>query len=190
MQTNYLDDNLAGENLISTTDQVQVQVEDDRTGTSPETIKRAIADNLYYIQGKNESFASAYDYYMALAFTVRDRLLNRWLATTEKYFQDQVKVVYYLSAEFLLGRLLTNNLVNVGCWETAKEVLEEVGLDIYNILNEEPEPGLGNGGLGRLAACFLDSLATLQIPAVGYGIRYEFGIFNQLIKEGYQVEQP
>ena len=190
MQTNYLDDNLAGGNLISTADQVQVQVEDDRTGTSPETIKRAIADNLYYIQGKNESFASAYDYYMALAFTVRDRLLNRWLATTEKYFQDQVKVVYYLSAEFLLGRLLTNNLVNVGCWETAKEVLEEVGLDIYDIVNEEPEPGLGNGGLGRLAACFLDSLATLQIPAVGYGIRYEFGIFNQLIKEGYQVEQP
>lgn len=190
MQTNYLDENLAGENLISATDQVQVQVEDDRTGTSPETIKRAIADNLYYIQGKNESFASAYDYYMALAFTVRDRLLNRWLATTEKYFQDQAKVVYYLSAEFLLGRLLTNNLVNVGCWETAKEVLEEVGLDIYDIVNEEPEPGLGNGGLGRLAACFLDSLATLQIPAVGYGIRYEFGIFNQLIKEGYQVEQP
>jgi len=190
MQTNYLDDNLAGGNLISTTDQVQVQVEDDRTGTSPETIKRAIADNLYYIQGKNESFASAYDYYMALAFTVRDRLLNRWLATSEKYFQDQVKVVYYLSAEFLLGRLLTNNLVNVGCWETAKEVLDKVGLDIYNILNEEPEPGLGNGGLGRLAACFLDSLATLQIPAIGYGIRYEFGIFNQLIKEGYQVEQP
>ncbi|MDY6804046.1 MAG: glycogen/starch/alpha-glucan phosphorylase [Cyanobacteriota bacterium] len=172
------------------TEHAKVQVEDDRTGTSLETIKRAIADNLYYIQGKPEEFATSYDYYMALSYTIRDRLLNRWLKTSQTYFHKNVKTVYYLSAEFLLGRQLGKNLVSAGCWEVAREALEDACLDLYDLLEQEAEPGLGNGGLGRLAACFLDSLATLEVPAVGYGIRYEFGIFKQFIEKGHQVEKP
>lgn len=174
----------------SYTEKVKIQVEDDRTGTSLDTIKRAIADNLYYLQGKDIEFATTYNYYMALAYTVRDRLLHRWLKTTKTYFHQNVKTVYYLSAEFLMGRQLAKNLVNVGCWEVARQALEESCLELDDLIEKEPEPGLGNGGLGRLAACFLDSLATLEIPAVGYGIRYEFGIFKQQIQNGYQVEQP
>ncbi|MCH2047253.1 MAG: glycogen/starch/alpha-glucan phosphorylase [Trichodesmium sp. St16_bin4-tuft] len=172
------------------TEKVKIQIEDDRTGTSLDTIKRAIADNLYYLQGKNIEFATPYDYYMALAYTVRDRLLHRHLQTTKTYSNQNVKTVYYLSAEFLMGRQLAKNLVNVGCWEVARQALEESCLQLHDLIEKEPEPGLGNGGLGRLAACFLDSLATLQIPAVGYGIRYEFGIFKQLVHNGFQVEQP
>ncbi|MDJ0515187.1 MAG: glycogen/starch/alpha-glucan phosphorylase [Trichodesmium sp. MO_231.B1] len=172
------------------TEKVKIQVEDDRTGTSLDTIKRAIADNLYYIQGKDLEFATPYDYYMALAYTVRDRLLHRYLKTTKTYSNQNVKTVYYLSAEFLMGRQLAKNLVNVGCWEVARQALEESCLELYDLIEKEPEPGLGNGGLGRLAACFLDSLATLEIPAMGYGIRYEFGIFKQQIHNGFQVEQP
>ncbi|MGD1713201.1 glycogen/starch/alpha-glucan phosphorylase [Dapis sp. BLCC M172] len=172
------------------TEKVKIQVEDDRTGTSLDTIKRAIADNLYYIQGKDLEFATPYDYYMALAYTVRDRLLHRYLKTTKTYFNQNVKTVYYLSAEFLMGRQLAKNLVNVGCWEVARQALEESCLELDDLIEKEPEPGLGNGGLGRLAACFLDSLATLEIPAMGYGIRYEFGIFKQQIHNGFQVEQP
>ncbi|NEQ36251.1 MAG: glycogen/starch/alpha-glucan phosphorylase [Okeania sp. SIO3I5] len=172
------------------TEKVKIQVEDDRTGTSLDTIKRAIADNLYYLQGKNLESATTYDYYMALAYTVRDRLLHRYLKTTKTYSNQNVKTVYYLSAEFLMGRQLAKNLVNVGCWEVARQALEESCLQLDDLIEKEPEPGLGNGGLGRLAACFLDSLATLEIPAVGYGIRYEFGIFKQQIYNGFQVEQP
>ncbi|MEM1171425.1 MAG: glycogen/starch/alpha-glucan phosphorylase [Cyanobacteria bacterium P01_H01_bin.35] len=172
------------------TEKVKIQVEDDRTGTSLDTIKRAIADNLYYIQGKDLEFATPYDYYMALAYTVRDRLLHRYLKTTKTYFKQNVKTVYYLSAEFLMGRQLAKNLVNVGCWEVARQALEESCLQLDDLIEKEPEPGLGNGGLGRLAACFLDSLSTLEIPAVGYGIRYEFGIFKQHIHNGFQVEKP
>ncbi len=172
------------------TEKVKIQVEDDRTGTSLDTIKRAIADNLYYIQGKDVESATPYDYYMALAYTVRDRLLHRYLKTAKTYSKQNVKTVYYLSAEFLMGRQLAKNLVNVGCWEVARQALEESCLQLDDLIEKEPEPGLGNGGLGRLAACFLDSLATLEIPAVGYGIRYEFGIFKQHIHNGFQVEKP
>ena len=169
--------------------QTQIQVEDDRTGMTVEALKRALADNLYYIQGKDEYFATPHDYYMALAHTVRDRLLHRRIKTAQSYFEKDVKVVYYLSAEFLIGRLLSNNLINLGLYEQINLALKESGLDLDTLLEREEEPGLGNGGLGRLAACFLDSLATLEIPAVGYGIRYEFGIFDQLIQEGWQIEQ-
>ena len=171
-------------------DRAKVQIEDDRTGISVATLKRAISDNLYYIQGKNESLAAPHDYYMALAYTVRDRLIHRWLKTIATYLQQDVKVVFYLSAEFLMGRQLGHNLVNVGLWERANQALTELGLDLYQLMELEAEPGLGNGGLGRLAACFLDSLATLEIPAMGYGIRYEFGIFDQQIQDGWQVERP
>ena len=165
-------------------------VEDDRTGTSVETLKRALADNLYYVQGKAEYFATPHDYYMALAHSVRDRLLHRRIRTAKTYLEKDAKVVYYLSAEFLIGRLLTNNLINLGLYEQVCQALAESGLDLDTLLEREEEPGLGNGGLGRLAACFLDSLATLEIPALGYGIRYEYGIFNQSIRDGWQAEQP
>jgi starch phosphorylase len=175
---------------ISPPEDVQVQIEDDRTGMTVETLKRAFADNLYYIQGKNEFLATPFDYYMALAYTVRDRLLHRWINTTTAYVEKDVKSVYYLSAEFLMGRQLTNNLLNLGLYERVLQALHQSGINLNDLTILEAEPGLGNGGLGRLAACFLDSLATLEIPAVGYGIRYEFGIFDQRIKDGAQVEYP
>jgi starch phosphorylase len=175
---------------IHLTGDIRVQIEDDRTGMEVETLKRAFADNLYYIQGKNELIATPHDYYMALAYTVRDRLLHRRINTNTTYIEKDVKTVHYLSAEFLMGRQLSNNLLNLGIYERAAQALQESGLDINDLIALEAEPGLGNGGLGRLAACFLDSLATLEIPAVGYGIRYEFGIFDQRIKDGAQVEHP
>lgn len=164
------------------------QVEDDRTGLSVETLRRALADNLFYVQGKFPATASQNDYYMALAYTVRDRMLQRWLATVQTCMDPKVRVVAYLSAEFLEGPHLGNNLLNLGIYEQVKQAITESGLDLDTLLAHEEEPGLGNGGLGRLAACYMDSLATLEIPAIGYGIRYEFGIFDQEIREGWQVE--
>ncbi|HEY9665049.1 MAG TPA: glycogen/starch/alpha-glucan phosphorylase [Allocoleopsis sp.] len=169
---------------------VHIHVEDDRTGMTIDALKRAIADNLYYIQGKDENFATLYDYYMALAYTVRDRLVHRRIKTAQTYFDRDVKIVCYLSAEFLIGRLLVNNLINLGLFNQMKQALKEAGLNLEDLIEREEEPGLGNGGLGRLAACFLDSMATLEIPAMGYGIRYEFGIFDQEIRDGWQVEHP
>jgi starch phosphorylase len=162
--------------------------EDDRTGLSVETLQRAILDNLYYIQGKFPSIATTHDYYMALAYTVRDRLLQRWLATTQTYLKKNVRVVCYLSAEFLAGPHLGNNLINLGIYEQVLQAVEASGLNLQQLIATEEEPGLGNGGLGRLASCYLDSLSALEIPAIGYGIRYEFGIFDQEIKDGWQVE--
>ena len=126
---------------------------------------------------------------MALAHTVRDRLLQRWISTAAKYTEQGSRTVAYLSAEFLMGPHLGNNLINLGIYEPAKQAMADLGLDLDVLLNTEEEPGLGNGGLGRLAACFLDSLATLEIPALGYGIRYEFGIFDQEIVDGWQKEK-
>ncbi|KYC41070.1 glycogen phosphorylase [Scytonema hofmannii PCC 7110] len=177
---------------ICRTEHVPIQVQDDRTGMDIETLKRAFLDNLYYIQAKDKGWATAHDFFMALSYTVRDRLLHRWLKTVEQtYFQKDVKVVCYLSAEYLIGPQLSKNLTNVGMYEQARQVVREsAGLDLYDLLEQEDEPGLGNGGLGRLAACFLDSLSTLEIPAIGYGIRYEYGIFQQTIRNGTQVEVP
>jgi starch phosphorylase len=166
----------------------EVRIEDDRTGLSVETLKRAFADNLFYIQGKFPEIASKNDYYMALAYTVRDRLLRRWLNTAETYTRNASRTVAYLSAEFLMGPQLGNNLINLGIYDQVNQAMQEIGLNLEELLEEEEEPGLGNGGLGRLAACYLDSLATLEIPSLGYGIRYEFGIFEQDIKDGWQVE--
>ncbi len=165
-----------------------VTVEDDRTGLSVETLKRAIKDNLFYLQGKFPEIASSNDWYMAVAYTVRDRLLRRWIATMQNYMRNDVRVVGYLSAEFLMGPHLENNMVSLDMYEPVRQAVHELGLDLRELIEREEEPGLGNGGLGRLAACYLDSLATLNIPAVGYGIRYEFGIFDQLIRDGWQVE--
>lgn len=173
------------------TEHVQIQVQDDRTGMDRETLKRALLDNLYYILAKDQAWATPHDYFMALSYTVRDRLLQRWIKTVDQtYLQPGVKVVCYLSAEYLIGRQLGKNLVNVGLYEEIRDIVQELGFDLYDLLEQEDDPGLGNGGLGRLAACFLDSLSTLEIPAIGYGIRYEFGIFQQTIRDGWQVERP
>src|SRR5258708_19584273 len=164
-------------------------VEDDRTGLSVETLRRALAENLFYVEGKLRAIATKNDLYMGLAYTVRDRLVQRWINTLETYIkQKQPKVVCYLSAEFLLGPRLGNSLINLGIYDRVRQAVEESGLDLNELLEQEAEPGLGNGGLGRLAACYMDSLATLEIPAIGYGIRYEFGIFTQVIQDGWQVE--
>ena len=168
----------------------QIHIENDRKGISIETLKRALADNLYYTQGKDECFATPHDYYMALAHSVRDRLFQRRIETAKTYANNDAKTVYYLSAEFLMGRHLSNSLINLGLYERVREALSECGLELDYLLEREAEPGLGNGGLGRLAACFLDSLATLSIPAVGHGIRYEYGIFSQILSDGWQVELP
>ncbi len=165
-----------------------VQVEDDRTGLSIETLRRAMADHLFYLQGRWPEIATRNDFYMALAYTVRDRMLQRWLNTKRLYRQPDVRVVCYLSAEFLLGPHLGNNLINLGIEDQVRDAVTQSGLDLDDLMAQEEEPGLGNGGLGRLAACYMDSLATLEVPAIGYGIRYEFGIFDQEIHDGWQVE--
>lgn len=163
-------------------------IEDDRTGLDTETLRRALRDNLLYIQGKLPELATKNDLYMALAYTIRDRLLQRWLTTQQTYLKKDVKTVCYLSAEFLVGPHLANNLINLGIYEQVKQAVNESGLKLEELIAQEEEPGLGNGGLGRLAACYLDSLSSLEIPAIGYGIRYEFGIFDQEIHDGWQVE--
>jgi starch phosphorylase len=159
-----------------------------RTGLSVEAIKRDFTDNLFCIQARFPSVATKNDYYQALAYTVRDRLLARWIKTAEMYKNNASRTVCYLSAEFLLGPHLGANLLNLGITEPVREAMHELGLDLDDLLEQEEEPGLGNGGLGRLAACYMESLATLQVSAIGYGIRYEFGIFDQRIKDGWQVE--
>jgi glycogen phosphorylase len=159
-----------------------------RTGMSVDALKQAFEDNLFYVQGRFPDVATLQDDFMALAYTIRDRMLERWIRTAQTYKNNQARTVCYLSAEFLLGPQLVNNLSNLEILDNARSALEELGLDFQAILEQEEEPGLGNGGLGRLAACYLDSLATLQIPAIGYGIRYEYGIFDQEIRHGWQQE--
>jgi glycogen phosphorylase len=159
-----------------------------RTGLGVDILKRSFLDNLFYVLGKFPGLASQNDYYQALAYTVRDRMLQRWINTAATYTTAGSRTVAYLSAEFLMGPHLGNNLVNLGIYDQTKQAMTELGLDFDDLLEQEEEPGLGNGGLGRLAACYLDSLATLDIPSIGYGIRYEFGIFAQDIKDGWQIE--
>jgi len=163
--------------------------EDDRVALTKDALKRSFLDNLFYMQGKFPVLATAYDYYMALAYTVRDRMLQRWNSTASAYTQQGSRTVSYLSAEFLMGPYLGNNLINLGIHDSARQAVAELGLDLDELLRQEVEPGLGNGGLGRLAACFIDSLATLQVPCMAYGIRYEYGIFQQEIVDGWQVER-
>ncbi len=161
-----------------------------RTAIDLESLKRAYADHLQYSQGKDEHTATALDRYFAVAYAVRDRLMRRWIQTQQAYYKEDARRVYYLSLEFLLGRVLENNLLNLGAYDAMRSGLKDMGLDLADLVAQEHDAGLGNGGLGRLAACFLDSLATLSYPAYGYGIRYEFGIFDQEIRNGYQVERP
>lgn len=158
---------------------------------TPEEFKRNFIENLHKTQGRLLKNATPHDLYMALAYTVRDRMIYRWLQRSQKHFfeEKKVKLVAYFSAEYLLGPHLVNNLWCMGIYQDVKVGMEQMGLPFEQIIQQEAEPGLGNGGLGRLAACFLDSLSTCRIAAFGYGIRYEFGIFNQQIQDGWQVEK-
>jgi starch phosphorylase len=167
----------------------ELQLEEDRTALSKEALKNDFLDGLFYVQGKFPALATKNDYYMALAFAVRDRMLQRWISTAAAYTKQASRTVAYLSAEFLMGPHLGNNLINLGIFDRITQCMTELGLNVDELLQQEEEPGLGNGGLGRLAACFIDSLATLEVPSVGYGIRYEFGIFTQEIIDGWQVEK-
>jgi glycogen phosphorylase len=172
-------------------DQNEVQnilVEDARTGLTVETLKKAIQNNLFYVQGKYPEIATRNDYYMSLAYAIRDRILQRWVASVKQYLEGKHRIVSYLSAEYLLGPHLANNLINLGIFKEAEQATKELGINLDWLIEKEVEPGLGNGGLGRLAACYMDSLATLEVPAIGYGIRYQFGIFEQDIRDGWQVE--
>jgi starch phosphorylase len=159
-----------------------------RTALSVEALGQSFLDNLFFVQGRSTERASVNDLYMALAHTVRDRLVERWISTVKNYQAQDVRVVCYLSAEFLTGPHLANNLINLGIYDETEQAMRQLGFDLNVLIEQEEEPGLGNGGLGRLASCFMDSLATLDIPAIGYGIRYEYGIFDQQIRDGWQVE--
>lgn len=171
------------------TEENTVIVEDDRTGVDVKTLRRAIQDNLFYRCGNVPRIATRGDYYRAVAYTVRDRLMHRWHSTANTLLDNSSRVVAYLSAEYLLGPHLGNALLNLGIRDQLEEALQGLGQNLDELIAEEPEPGLGNGGLGRLAACFMDSLSSLQVPAFGYGLRYEFGIFQQRIENGWQVER-
>lgn len=164
-------------------------IEHSRTGMSAAALQRAINDHLRYSIGRPAAARRPEHYYRALALAVRDRMQDRRVASTQTSLDLGRKVTCYLSAEFLMGPQLGNNLLNLRMERAAREALEAMGQDLDTVLACEEEPGLGNGGLGRLAACYLDSLATLERPAIGYGIRYEFGIFDQEIHDGWQVEQ-
>lgn len=189
-----------------------IQSADMNAELSLTSLRQKFRDHLYCRQGRDRTTATLNDFYMAAAYTVRDLLMRRWMSTVRKIMQTETKVVCYFSAEYLTGPLLGNNLINLGIFDLVDKAfkeerltlddmrvlrreLEETGkrlrkdyLSLQDILEQEEEPGLGNGGLGRLAACFMDSLASLEVPAIGYGIRYEFGIFDQIIRDGWQVE--
>ncbi|TVQ66227.1 MAG: glycogen/starch/alpha-glucan phosphorylase [Balneolaceae bacterium] len=161
-----------------------------RKGMDTESFREDIRNHLRYTLAKDSYSTTEWDHYKSVVLAVMDRLNDRWVHTQQRYYRDDVKRVYYISMEFLIGRLLDNMLVNLGMQQAAADALEELGLDYDMIRSSELDAGLGNGGLGRLAACFLDSMATMGIPAVGYGIRYDFGIFTQSIVNGYQIEKP
>lgn len=166
-----------------------IQADCVRTGMSVEALRQAFAENLFYIQGKHPARATLHDIYMAVSYSIRDRIMHRSLNMLDVMLKNDFKLVCYLSAEYLLGPQLGNNLVNLGIFENAKKALDTYGIKLEKVLSIEPEPGLGTGGLGRLAACYIDSLASLEIPAICYGIRYEFGMFEQVFLDGFQKEK-
>ena len=154
-----------------------------------EDFKRSILKRLVYSVGKDTDFAVPHDWLVALTLAVRQRLMDRWMATTKRVYESDVKRVYYLSMEFLIGRLLGDTMLNLGMVDLCRAALEDLNIDLDEILNEEPDAALGNGGLGRLAACFMDSMATLGIAGFGYGLRYEHGLFRQRLSDGWQTEE-
>ncbi len=158
--------------------------------SSVRALKESLESHLTKTLAQDEFTATTLGRYNSLALAVRDQLIHRWLNTQRAHQQADTKQVYYLSLEFLLGRMLGNNLINLQLYDESADVLREIGHRLEDLREVEWDAGLGNGGLGRLAACFLDSLATLQLPAYGYGIRYEYGIFFQHIRDGAQIETP
>lgn len=161
-----------------------------RSGMNLDDFREDIRQHLRYTLAKDEHSSTPWDNYRSVVLAVMDRLHDRWIETQQGYYNHDVKRVYYLSMEYLIGRLLDNMLISLGLQDVAAEAMEDIGLDYDEVRTAEWDAGLGNGGLGRLAACFLDSMATLGIPAVGYGIRYDYGIFYQSIENGYQIEKP
>ncbi|WP_352399679.1 glycogen/starch/alpha-glucan phosphorylase [Anaerotignum sp.] len=159
-------------------------------GIEKETLKTMIRENVKTLYRKTLETASVEEIYHAAVFSLRDLITDKWIKTHDTYYEQDVKAVYYLSMEFLMGRFFGNALINMEMSNEMKEVFDELGIDFNTVENAEPDPGLGNGGLGRLAACFLDSLSTLELPAYGCGIRYHYGIFEQRLENGYQVEVP
>jgi starch phosphorylase len=162
----------------------------EQLGRDAESLQRAIAHSLIYDVGKDPVAARGRDWLMAVSRVTRDRLVDRWMETTRRQYQQDAKRVYYLSMEFLIGRALTNSLLAVDIADEARAAIHQLGLDLEELRDLEPDAALGNGGLGRLAACFLDSMATLGLPGFGYGIRYDYGMFAQSLQDGYQVELP
>ncbi|WP_275096068.1 glycogen/starch/alpha-glucan phosphorylase [Sedimenticola hydrogenitrophicus] len=159
-------------------------------GMSAEDLQRSLANRLEYSVGKDSLTANLRDWYNSLSYVMRDRMIERWMSTMRSYYHQDTKRVYYLSLEFLIGRTLYNSILNLCIEPETRDALLQCGLDLEEIREQEPDAALGNGGLGRLAACFLDSMATLGLPGYGYGIRYEYGMFTQRIENGYQVEHP
>ncbi len=163
---------------------------DSRSGNSSESIKQGFLEHLKYTLGVDEYTTTDHDRFMALSYTIRDRLINQWIKTQQTHHNKNTKRAYYLSLEFLMGRAMGNNIINMQLEDNVSRVLEEFGYNLEELEDQEADAGLGNGGLGRLAACFLDSMATMNLPSFGYGIRYDYGIFKQKIDNGYQTEQP
>ena len=155
-----------------------------------ETFKKSVIYNVKSQYRRNIEDATPAQIYQAVAYAVKDVIIDEWIASHKEYEKQDAKTLYYLSMEFLMGRALGNNIINIMAQKEVREVLEDLGLDLNLIEDQEPDAALGNGGLGRLAACFLDSLATLGYPAYGCGIRYRYGMFKQKIENGYQVEVP
>ncbi|MCK5266980.1 MAG: glycogen/starch/alpha-glucan phosphorylase, partial [Spirochaetes bacterium] len=164
--------------------------QDYRKGTDIEALILSFKNQLKYTMIKDKYTATNWDRFYSIAKVVMDRLVEGWIKTQQTYYAKDVKRVYYLSLEFLIGRLLGSNLLNLMMYKETQEAMESLNLNINDLRNFEVDAGLGNGGLGRLAACFLDSIATLGLPGYGYGIRYDFGIFKQIIRDGCQVEIP
>lgn len=175
---------------MSATKKIFRKMHDRRVAMTTDGLRDDFVWHLRYTLAKDQGLATDRDCYTALANAVRDRLVERWIATQKSYHDQNVKRAYYLSLEFLIGRLLGNNVINMRMEGMCREALEEIGLDWNTLRDWETDAGLGNGGLGRLAACFLDSMSTLQIPGMGYGLRYNYGIFKQRIVDGSQVEEP
>lgn len=165
---------------------LRLSLEDIRTGMSIEAIKQSVIVHLYFSLAKVPHNATLNDWYMALAYTVRDRLMKQWIKTLKNFTED-MKIIAYLSSEFLIGPQLEMNLINLDIYREVSRALKELGIELKELIEQEKEPGLGNGSVGRLAACYMDSLVNLKIPGIGYGVCYEFGSFEQEIRDGWQI---